>query len=83
MNKIKPYKILSSRHKVKSSREKNRKFCQNCQEFVLPEMPSSKSHESHTITSNVTNEMMLSPLRKLLNPLELNSSNAVKVLLRN
>lgn len=57
-------------------KEKDRKYCSTCNQFMMPN--DLKDHSQHTKITPVSDEMLKYPIKNILQPVELNSANAVK-----
>jgi hypothetical protein len=62
---------------MKLLKENLRKFCQECQQFIIDTCPIKRHAPYHNTISGITDEMLKTPIKSLLKPLALNSANAV------
>jgi hypothetical protein len=56
----------------------NRTYCQSCNNFLINIKKTKEHSDIHGILKNITDEMLNHPLEKILKPIEINSSNAVR-----
>jgi len=61
-----------SLRKVRNLPSDQRKYCHTCQLFIF-----DSSHKEHQILEGITDEMLNKPIKCILEPLVVNSSNAV------
>ncbi|CAF0889323.1 unnamed protein product [Brachionus calyciflorus] len=72
---LKPMEYYDNlRKKVFNLGTEERKYCQNCNTFIFE--TDENTHSKHQIITNITNQMLKNPIRKILAPVELNSANA-------
>lgn len=73
---------MSSREDVQKLSQEKRKYCQSCNQFILDPKKTAKKidHSKHLVKTGITDQMLKEPIKKILDPVELNSSNAVKYL---
>ena len=69
--------IHSRREKALKTSESNRFYCQTCYSFVLNERDIKEHSKSHKLLREISEKMLKRPILEILEPIVLNSSNAV------